>query len=170
MPGEGCQAASGSAFDRHRGRKKEMKKEREEDSMGGGGRGRKLCAVSMSKKVMDEGQEVSAKPTTEWRDGIGSEKERNRASQLKNKCELIRSPEAYYITSALPCLNVLQRDFWMCVCDNVCVSMVHKRSFSLPETTVYLCVCIYTQDFFPKNPAVCMLFKQSVSASTHMHI
>lgn len=38
MPGEGCQAASGSALDRHRGRKKEMKKEREEDSMGGRGR------------------------------------------------------------------------------------------------------------------------------------
>lgn len=69
----------------------------------------------MGKKVMDEGKEVSAKLTTEWRDRTGSEKERNRASQLKNKCELIRSREAYYITSALPCLNVLQRDICMCV-------------------------------------------------------
>lgn len=34
----------------------------------------------------------------------------------------------------------------MCVCVPVCalmcVSMVQKRSFSLPETTVYLCVCV----------------------------
>lgn len=108
---EGCQAASGSALDGHRGRKgnKERKRGRQY------GIGRKRCAASMRKKVMDEGQDVSEKLTTEWRDGM-SEKERNRASQLKNKCELIRSREAYYITSALPCLNVLQRVFCVCVC------------------------------------------------------
>lgn len=69
----------------------------------------------MSEKGTDEGQEVSEKLRTVEKDGM-SEKERNRASQLKNKCELIRPQEAFYITSALPCLNVLQRLFSVCVC------------------------------------------------------
>lgn len=68
-----------------------------------------------------------------------SEKERNRASQLQNKCELIRPQEAFLYNPALPCLNVLQEFFSVCVC----VSMAQKRSFSLPETTVYLCTCVY---------------------------
>lgn len=100
-------------------------------------RKRKRCAAFNARQ--SGGWGTGSERTTIERHRM-SEKERNRASRLKNKCELIRPQEAFYITSAPPCFNVLQRLF--CVrC--VCVFMVQKRSFSLPETTVYICVCIY---------------------------
>lgn len=97
---EGCQAVSGSALDGKKEKKRKRKESATERRRNGVPR-----PSPPDKKVMDEGREASEKPTTAGRDGM-SEKERNRASRLKNKCELIRPQEAFYITSALPCLNV----------------------------------------------------------------
>lgn len=62
--------------------------------------------------------------------------ERNRASQLQNKCELISPQETFYVTSALPCLNVL------CVC--VCVN-VHGSEKVIPNArdhSLFVCALL----------------------------
>lgn len=68
----------------------------------------------MPDRVTNEGQEVGENLTTMEGDRM-SEKERNRASQLKNKCELIRPRETFLYNLGTAMLKCFAEAF-LCVC------------------------------------------------------
>ena len=85
-----------------------------------------------------------------------SEKERERASGVKNKCDLIRPHEAFYITSSLLGLNVTQRVLLLlcvCVCINVCYHGPQKVTLPARDLTIFMYVFL--------GPRVCSLVSKS---------
>lgn len=76
---------------------------------------------------------------------ILSEKERTWALQLQNKCELIRPLEIFYITLALPCLNVLQGSFSVCVCACCCMCVFpwFRKGHSHCQRPQSICVSLF---------------------------
>ncbi len=126
----------------------------------------------MPDRVKDKGREVSEKRTTTVRDGM-SEKERNRASQLKNKCELIRPQEAFYVTLALPSSNVLQRLFCVCMCVNVCFHGSEKVILTARDHSLFVCACSFMHTNICKSSLKALrcvyAFEMWVLASTHVH-
>lgn len=104
--------------------------------------GKKLRALSKFWESEGWGSGSGWNPATRAGDRM-SEKERNRASQLQNKCELISPRETFYITSALPCLNVLQRLRCAYVCVLMCVFPWFRKGHSHCQRPQSICVCFY---------------------------